>query len=103
MARVLRHRAGEGGAFTRKYRVRRLVYVESFRNVENAIARETEIKSGGERKNGVDSAGESDVGGLGGGMGRGGGDVGAGSRFLTGLADRFGMTIECGGISSSSD
>ena len=44
MARVLRHRGGEGGAFTRKYRVHRLVYVESFQNVENAIARETEIK-----------------------------------------------------------
>jgi len=44
MARVLRHRAGEGGEFTRKYRVHRLVYFESFQNVENAIARETEIK-----------------------------------------------------------
>ena len=44
MAPVLRHRAGEGGAFTRKYRVHPLVYVVSFQNVENAIARETEIK-----------------------------------------------------------
>ena len=44
MARVLRHRAGEGGEFTRKFRVYRLVYFESFQNVESAIARETEIK-----------------------------------------------------------
>ncbi len=44
MARVLQHRAGEGSAFTGKYRVHRLVYFESFQNVENAIARETEIK-----------------------------------------------------------
>src|SRR5580704_14524963 len=44
MGRVLRHRAGEGGEFTRQYRVHRLVYVEGFQNVENAIARETEIK-----------------------------------------------------------
>ena len=44
MARVLRHRAGEGGAFTRKYRVHRLVYYEAFKNVGNAIARETEMK-----------------------------------------------------------
>jgi putative endonuclease len=44
MARVLRHRAGEGGAFTRKYRVRRLVYYEVFHSVGAAIARETEIK-----------------------------------------------------------
>ena len=28
MARVLRHRAGEGGEFTRQYRVHRLVYYE---------------------------------------------------------------------------
>jgi putative endonuclease len=44
MARVLRHRAGEGVAFTRKYRVHRLVYYHGFRNVGEAIARETEIK-----------------------------------------------------------
>jgi len=44
MARVLRHRAGEGGAFTRKYRVHRLVYFHTFYNIGDAIARETEIK-----------------------------------------------------------
>jgi putative endonuclease len=44
MARVLRHRAGEGGEFTRRYRVHRLVYFAVFRNVGDAIARETEIK-----------------------------------------------------------
>ena len=44
MARVLRHRAGEGGVFTGRYRVERLVYFQSFRNVGDAIARETEIK-----------------------------------------------------------
>jgi putative endonuclease len=44
MARVLRHRAGEGGEFTRRYQVYRLVYFSSFRNVGDAIGRETEIK-----------------------------------------------------------
>ena len=44
MARVLRHRAGEGGAFTRKYRINRLVCYEVFHSVAAAIARETEIK-----------------------------------------------------------
>jgi len=44
MARVLRHRAGEGGAFTRRYRVHRLVYFQSFQNIGDAIARESEIK-----------------------------------------------------------
>jgi putative endonuclease len=44
MARMLRHRAGEGGVFTRKYRIHRLVYYEAFHSVAAAIARETEIK-----------------------------------------------------------
>ena len=44
MSRVLRHRTGEGGAFTRKYRIHRLVYYEVFHSVAAAIARETEIK-----------------------------------------------------------
>jgi len=44
MPRVLRHRAGEGGVFTRRYRADRLVYFQSFRNIGDAIARETEIK-----------------------------------------------------------
>jgi putative endonuclease len=44
MARVLRHKAGEGGAFTSKYRAHRLVYFHRFKNAGDAIARETEIK-----------------------------------------------------------
>ena len=44
MARVLRHRSGEGGTFTRKYRIHRLVYYEVFHRVAAAIGRETEIK-----------------------------------------------------------
>jgi putative endonuclease len=44
MARMLRHRAGEGGSFTRKYRVHRLVYFHTFHNIGDAIARETEIE-----------------------------------------------------------
>ncbi|MGC2404184.1 MAG: GIY-YIG nuclease family protein [Acidobacteriaceae bacterium] len=44
MARVLRHRAGAGGEFTRRYQAHRLVYFGSFRGVGDAISRETEIK-----------------------------------------------------------
>ncbi len=44
MARVLQHRTGEGVAFTRRYQVHRLVYFATFRNVGDAIARETLIK-----------------------------------------------------------
>jgi putative endonuclease len=44
-ARMLQHKAGETHGFTRRYHVDRLVYYEVFRYVNNAIARETEIKS----------------------------------------------------------
>jgi putative endonuclease len=44
MSRVLNHRAGEGGTFTQKYRIHRLVCYEIFHSVAAAIARETEIK-----------------------------------------------------------
>ena len=43
MARILQHKSGQSG-FTQKYRINRLVYFETFRYVDNAIARETEIK-----------------------------------------------------------
>src|SRR6185437_13166524 len=44
MSRILQHKAGEGGTFTRKYRINRLIYYEPFEHVETAIRRETEIK-----------------------------------------------------------
>jgi putative endonuclease len=44
MDRILRHKAGEGSAFTCKYRIDRLVYFEVFQHVETAIHRETELK-----------------------------------------------------------
>lgn len=44
MSRVLKHKAREGGGFTSRYRVNRLVYYEVFQHVETAIHRETEIK-----------------------------------------------------------
>jgi putative endonuclease len=42
--RVGEHRAGEGGAFTRQYRVNTLVYAEEHQFVEDAIGREKQIK-----------------------------------------------------------
>jgi putative endonuclease len=44
MARVLQHKSGECEGFTQRYKVDRLVYYEVFQYVNNAIARETEIK-----------------------------------------------------------
>ncbi|MBV8053111.1 MAG: GIY-YIG nuclease family protein [Acidobacteriaceae bacterium] len=42
--RILQHKAGEDEGFTKRYRVNRLVHIECFQYVDNAITRETEIK-----------------------------------------------------------
>ncbi|MDP1752408.1 MAG: GIY-YIG nuclease family protein [Reyranella sp.] len=43
--RVAEHRDGKGGVFTRRYHVNTLVYAEEYQQIEEAIAREKEIKS----------------------------------------------------------
>jgi putative endonuclease len=43
--RVAQHRSGWGGAFTRRYRVHTLVHAEEYQYIEDAIAREKEIKA----------------------------------------------------------
>jgi putative endonuclease len=45
MGRIREHREGRVPAFTSRYRIHRLVYVESFRDVHEAIGREKEINS----------------------------------------------------------
>jgi putative endonuclease len=42
--RVLEHKHGEIEGFTQRYRINRLVYHERFHYIDNAIAREKEIK-----------------------------------------------------------
>jgi putative endonuclease len=42
--RIADHTDGRGGAFTSKYRLNTLVHVERFQYVDEAIAREKEIK-----------------------------------------------------------
>jgi putative endonuclease len=42
--RALQHKSGEVEGFTKRYRINRLVYYETFKYVGNAIAREKEIK-----------------------------------------------------------
>ncbi|HEX4953536.1 MAG TPA: GIY-YIG nuclease family protein [Thermoanaerobaculia bacterium] len=42
--RLTQHREGQGGSFTRRYRVNRLVYAESYTYVNDAIAREKQLK-----------------------------------------------------------
>ncbi|HTR87920.1 MAG TPA: GIY-YIG nuclease family protein [Reyranella sp.] len=43
--RVAEHRAGTGSVFTRRYNVSTLVYAEDYQYIEDAIAREKEIKA----------------------------------------------------------
>ena len=43
--RALEHKSGEFEGFTKKYHINRLVYYEAFRYVNNAIAREKQIKA----------------------------------------------------------
>lgn len=42
--RIAEHQNGEGGEFTARYHVNQLVYVEEFSDVNDAIAREKQIK-----------------------------------------------------------
>ena len=42
--RVAEHRSGTGGAFTKRYHVNTLVYAEEYEWIEEAIAREKQIK-----------------------------------------------------------
>jgi putative endonuclease len=44
--RVWEHQNGECKGFTRQYRVNRLVYHETYNHIDDAIAREKEIKGG---------------------------------------------------------
>ena len=48
--RVWEHKNESGGKFTKKYRVKKLVYVESHPTASNAIAREKQIKAGSRQK-----------------------------------------------------
>jgi len=43
--RALQHKAGEIEGFTKKYHINRVVYYETFKYVNNAIAREKQIKA----------------------------------------------------------
>ena len=48
--RLAEHREGRGGAFTRRYNAHVLVYAEPFPHVNDAIAREKQIKSWSRRR-----------------------------------------------------
>jgi putative endonuclease len=50
MRRVWEHKEGFGSTFTSRYRVNKLVYYESYENINLAIAREKQIKGGSRQK-----------------------------------------------------
>ncbi|BAO55724.1 GIY-YIG nuclease family protein [Nonlabens marinus] len=43
--RLRRHRLGDGSTFTKKYQAHKLVYFEDFQYVNDAIAREKQLKN----------------------------------------------------------
>ncbi|OGN89292.1 MAG: excinuclease ABC subunit C [Chloroflexi bacterium RBG_13_48_10] len=50
MKRVLEHKSGEGSKFTGKYKIHKLVYYEIGDDINSAIFREKQIKSGSRQK-----------------------------------------------------
>ena len=50
LRRVCEHRRGEGGSFTRRYNITKLVYFETTPDIEAAILREKQIKAGSRQK-----------------------------------------------------
>ena len=48
--RVYEHSNGNGSGFTKKYKVAKLVYFEIFKNSNEAIKREKQIKAGSRNK-----------------------------------------------------
>lgn len=43
--RIQQHKTGEGSAFTSKYKCHVLLYFEEFKNINEAIAREKQLKN----------------------------------------------------------
>jgi hypothetical protein len=93
MARVLRHRAGEGGHL-RESTVRAGSFIiTAFRTSAMPLRGRRAEEMAAREEGGLDSGGEPDLGGSVERLGRGGDYEGvADSRFLTGRSARFGMT-----------
>ena len=48
--RVVQHKSGKGGMFTRKYNIGKLVYIEMTDDILSAIRREKQLKAGSRKK-----------------------------------------------------
>jgi len=51
--RVIEHRSGKGGIFSKRYKLHKLVYYEAGNDIKMAITREKQIK-GGSRKHKIE-------------------------------------------------
>ncbi len=61
--RIDQHKCDSIEGFTKKYQCHRLVYYESYQDVQVAISREKQIKRWGRKEDGVDRKDESAVAG----------------------------------------
>jgi hypothetical protein len=88
MARVLRHKAGEGGAFTSQVSSASAgLFSQLSERGGRSRARDGDQGMAAGEESGFDSCGQSYLGGFGRGLGRPGSDEGVGdSGFLTGLS-----------------
>jgi putative endonuclease len=50
MRRVWEHKEGIGGIFTSRYPIKKLIYYESYENINLALSREKQIKGGSRQK-----------------------------------------------------
>ncbi|MCO5234121.1 MAG: GIY-YIG nuclease family protein [Chitinophagales bacterium] len=42
--RILQHKQGDGSVFTKKYKIKKLIYYEEFKDINDAILREKQLK-----------------------------------------------------------
>ena len=50
LRRIMEHRNGEAGSFSQRYKLKKLVYFETYPNKFSAILREKQIKAGSRKK-----------------------------------------------------
>ncbi len=50
LRRISQHEAGQGSAFTRKYNLHKLVFLEEYEGIISAIEREKQLKGGSRAK-----------------------------------------------------
>ena len=60
--RVYQHRSGDADGFAAQYQCKTLIYYEHYRDVRDAIARETQLKKWSRKESRIDRPDESTLG-----------------------------------------